>query len=221
MATITLRLVKGEALTDAEVDANFSNLNRDTFLSTRNSVAWQASTAVEVGHVLNHLSNFYLVTVAGTTSGVTPPTHTSGTVVNGTAQLQYHIPGEYSAPDVLSKLILVDGAGSGLDADLLDGLNTSSTLPVPANKSSVVTRNSDGDFTARIITAALVGNVTGNVTGNLTGNVTGNVSGTSANVTGVVAVANGGTGASTVEQAQTNLNVDPAGTAVALAIALG
>jgi hypothetical protein len=51
--------------------------------------------------------------------------------------------------------------------------------------------------------------------------VSGNISGNAANVTGIVAVANGGTGASTVANAQTNLQVDPAGTAVALAIALG
>ena len=38
---------------------------------------------------------------------------------------------------------------------------------------------------------------------------------------GTLAVANGGTGATTVSAAQTNLQVDPAGTAVALAIALG
>jgi hypothetical protein len=44
------------------------------------------------------------------------------------------------------------------------------------------------------VTGNLTGNVTGNVTGNLTGNVTGNVSGTALNVTGTVAVANGGTG---------------------------
>jgi hypothetical protein len=36
-----------------------------------------------------------------------------------------------------------------------------------------------------------------------------------------VSVANGGTGATTVSGAQTNLQVDPAGTAVAMAIALG
>ena len=48
-----------------------------------------------------------------------------------------------------------------------------------------------------------------------------NISGGS--VTGItdLAVADGGTGASTVSAAQTNLQVDPAGTAVALAIALG
>ena len=48
------------------------------------------------------------------------------------------------------------------------------------------------------VTGNITGNVTGNVTGSLTGNVTGNVSGTALNVTGVVAVANGGTGASSL-----------------------
>ena len=40
-------------------------------------------------------------------------------------------------------------------------------------------------------------------------------------VGGTLALANGGTGATTVSQAQQNLQVDPAGTAVAMAIALG
>lgn len=48
-----------------------------------------------------------------------------------------------------------------------------------------------------------------------------NTTGTAANVTGIVALVNGGTGASTIANAQVNLQVDPAGTAVALAIALG
>lgn len=47
--------------------------------------------------------------------------------------------------------------------------------------------------------------ITGTFTGPLTGNVTGNVSGTAANVTGVVAVANGGTGASAAPAAIQNL----------------
>ena len=47
--------------------------------------------------------------------------------------------------------------------------------------------------------------VTGTFTGPLTGNVTGNVTGTSANVTGVVAVVNGGTGASAAPAAIANL----------------
>ena len=47
--------------------------------------------------------------------------------------------------------------------------------------------------------------ITGTFTGPLTGNVTGNVSGTAANVTGVVAVVNGGTGASAAPAAIANL----------------
>lgn len=43
----------------------------------------------------------------------------------------------------------------------------------------------------------------------------------STGVTGTLPLANGGTNATTVGDAQTNLQVDPAGTAVALAIALG
>ena len=51
--------------------------------------------------------------------------------------------------------------------------------------------------------------------------VSGNISGNATNVTGTVAIANGGTGGTSVATAQANLQVDPAGTAVALAIALG
>jgi hypothetical protein len=47
----------------------------------------------------------------------------------------------------------------------------------------------------------------GKFEGDLTGNVTGNVSGTALNVTGTVAVANGGTGASTAENARINLGL--------------
>jgi hypothetical protein len=65
--------------------------------------------------------------------------------------------------------------------------------------------------------------LTGTVTssGNLT--LGGTLSGVSLStqVTGTLPIANGGTGATTVSGAQTSLQVDPAGTAVALAIALG
>jgi hypothetical protein len=105
----------------------------------------------------------------------------------------------YTPADVLSKLLTVDGSGSGLDADLLDGLNTSST---DTSGNSVVTRL-NGNFSAGTITASLVGNVTGNVVGNLTGTVTGNAT----NVNGVVALTNGGTGATTAANARTNLGL--------------
>jgi len=105
----------------------------------------------------------------------------------------------YTASDVLTKIKTVDGTGSGLDADLLDGLNTSVN---DTSGNSVVIRSS-GNFSANIITANLVGNVTGNVTGNLTGTVTGNAT----NVSGVVAINNGGTGATTDTAARTALGL--------------
>jgi len=105
----------------------------------------------------------------------------------------------YTAADVLTKVKTVDGTGSGLDADLLDGLNSSSS---DTSGNSVVTRSS-GNFSANIITANLVGNVTGNITGNLTGTVTGNAT----NVSGVVAINNGGTGATTDSAARTALGL--------------
>jgi len=105
----------------------------------------------------------------------------------------------YTAADVLTKIKTVDGTGSGLDADLLDGLNSSSS---DTTGNTVVTRSS-GNFSAGTITATFVGNVTGNVTGNLTGTVTGNAT----NVDGTVAVNNGGTGATTAENARANLGL--------------
>ena len=106
---------------------------------------------------------------------------------------------EYTAADVLTKLLTVDGAGSGLDADTVDGHSTATTNTA----STVVVRDASGNFSAGTITASLTGNVTGNVTGNLTGTVTGNAS----NVSGIIAIGNGGTGATTAENARTGLGL--------------
>jgi hypothetical protein len=108
---------------------------------------------------------------------------------------------DYTAADVLTKIKTVDGTGSGLDADLLDGLNASTSHVT--DTATIVSRNTSGNFSANTITAALVGNVTGNVVGNLTGTVTGNAT----NVDGIVAVNNGGTGATTVTTARTALGL--------------
>jgi hypothetical protein len=70
----------------------------------------------------------------------------------------------------------------------LSNLNT--TADSASTGLAIVARDSNGDFAARIVTAALVGNVTGNLTGNVTGNVTGNLTG---NVTGNVSGSSGST----------------------------
>jgi len=55
----------------------------------------------------------------------------------------------YTASDVLTKLLTVDGSGSGLDADLVDGLNPTSSNTI----NSLVARDSSGNFAANQITA--------------------------------------------------------------------
>lgn len=56
----------------------------------------------------------------------------------------------YTAADVLTKIKTVDGTGSGLDADLLDGLNA----VTGATGASIVSRDSSGNFASNEITAA-------------------------------------------------------------------
>lgn len=160
MANLTLRIPKAAPLSTAEVDNNFIALNADNLLATKNSKPWVANTAYLVGEVLNVSNRFYLVTVAGTSSS-TAPSHVGGIIANGTTQLQFITPSNYDARDVLNKLLTVDGSGSGLDADTLDGLNTSSALPSSVDKASIVSRDVFGNFSANSITANLVGNVTG------------------------------------------------------------
>lgn len=73
----------------------------------------------------------------------------------------------YTAADVLAKLLTVDGAASGLDADLLDGLNSTAFAQLAAGSNT---------FTGTISASNLSGTNTGDQT-NVTGSA-GSVSGT-------------------------------------------
>jgi hypothetical protein len=92
----------------------------------------------------------------------------------------------YTAADVLAKLVTVDGSGSGLDADLLDGLNSATANTA----STIVARDSSGNFAAGTITATLSGNAS-----------------TATALTSTLGVAAGGTGATSASAARTNLGV--------------
>lgn len=84
-----------------------------------------------------------------------------------------------STTNLLTQMKLVDGVGSGLDADKLHNM-------VPSDQSvnlSIVSRDASGNFSANVITAnQFVGTVS--------------TATTAVNVSGIVAVANGGTGVS-------------------------
>lgn len=73
----------------------------------------------------------------------------------------------------------------GTDFRVLGVISSSTNTP-----STVVERDSSGNFAAGTITANLAGNVTGNVTGNVAGNVTGNVTGNTSGSAGSLATTN-------------------------------
>ena len=64
--------------------------------------------------------------------------------------------GAVTATQLITAINTVDGSGSGLDADLLDGLNSATTNTV----STIVARDGSGNFAAGTITATLTGSAT-------------------------------------------------------------
>jgi hypothetical protein len=104
---------------------------------------------------------------------------------------------DFTPGAILTRLRTADGVGSGLDSDLVRGLELS-TDPLP---NTIAQRNVAGNLSANLFLA-----VTG-FQGNLVGNVTGNVSGTASGLSQTLAITSGGTGATTPLQARINLGL--------------
>jgi hypothetical protein len=120
----------------------------------------------------------------------------------------------YTAADVLSKLLTVDGAGSGIDADTLDGLNSATANTV----STIVARDASGNFAAGTITATLTGNTTGTHTGAVVGNASTATALATARTIGGVSF--DGTAAINLPGVNTSGNQNTSGTAAGLSTTL-
>ena len=75
------------------------------------------------------------VVMAGSGNAVTSITK-SGTVITATKGSTFLLSSAYTAADILSKLKTVDGSGSGLDADMLDGTHKSGLLTALSSSSA-------------------------------------------------------------------------------------
>lgn len=266
MSTITLRSVKGTPLTNAEVDANFNNLNTDkveTVTSSDASISFsKVGTNIDLQVSVNAPASTLLAQVRN---------QTGATLVKGTI---VYISGGSGNKALVSKALATSDATSSstfgmVTADInnnangyvtisgiVSGLNTSAfadgtmlylsgttagtytdTKPYApihlvyvgvvtyshATQGSIQTRIQNGYELDELHNVSAQTPTTGQtiVYNSSTGLWEQNTVSLTSGINGTLPVANGGTGATTIAGAQTNLQVDPAGTAVALAIALG
>ena len=127
MATIVTRAGKGSPLTHSEVDANFTNLNSDKIETSAIGSTVQAHSAV----------------LDATTASFTTADETKldGIEAGATA--------DQTAAEILTAIKTVDGAGSGLDADTLDGIQASSFLQ--GNQTITLSGDATGSGTTSIV----------------------------------------------------------------------
>lgn len=132
---------------------------RGTGLYFNSQTIWHSgnltASSLGLGNVTNIAASAYLtalssnttnavsITVGGTTKNITAATMKSslGLGSNAYSSTAYLPSASYTAADVLAKLKTVDGSGSGLDADLLDGHNSSYFIGQHYNSESVNANN--------------------------------------------------------------------------------
>ena len=190
--------------------STYTTRNGIELISTgEQSGTWGDTTNVNLEIIDRALSGSTTIVLSGTAHTLTT---TDGTLSEGMYRVLV-LGGSPSgtntitiAPNDAQKMYLVQN-GSGEDAIFTQGSGASITVP---------------DGTSKIIYSYGAG--AGAAVSDLTAALSmSSVAITGGSIIGItdLAVADGGTGASTAAAARANLDVDPAGTAVALAIALG
>jgi hypothetical protein len=224
MATLTLRSTKGSPLTNAEVDGNFTSLNEEigTKLTATDYNAADVLTKIKTVDGLNSgldadtLRGQAFFVLAPGVFEVTSVARSSNTTTITTALTHGFTAGQsvkvYGVSDVsFNGTYTILNVSTTTFSYTQNGLaNVSSTAQIRAKCYVTITSASipDRDADGRLSSPELVALTTfSNLVGNVTGNVTGNVSGTADNVTGVVDIANGGTGGTTQATARTGLGL--------------
>lgn len=190
--------------------STYTNANGIELIATgEQSGAWGDTTNVNLQIVDRVLTGVGTITLSGTTHTLTT---TDGTLSDG-----------------MYKVLVLGGSPSGTNTITIAPNDAQKTYMVYNNsgQSAVFSQGSGANVTVANGDTKLIytdGAGAGAAVFDFTANLAmSSVNITGGSITGItdLAVADGGTGASTVSAAQTNLQVDPAGTAVALAIALG
>ncbi|MEY4553344.1 MAG: hypothetical protein RL099_1672, partial [Bacteroidota bacterium] len=212
--------------TSAKTNLGLGNIDNTSDLNKPVSVAGQAALDVKANLASPTFTG--LVVLPTGTTGVTQSLNdnsvklaTTAYVANAMADASGTITNSVADATTISKgkILLAGDLGGTASTPLvmsIGGLSKdeiaaaailSNTATAQNTASTIVKRDASGNFIASNITSNIIGNVTGNVTGNLVGVVTGSLIGNATNVSGVVAVANGGTGGSNASNARTNLGI--------------
>jgi hypothetical protein len=212
--------------TSAKTNLGLGNIDNTSDLNKPISVAGQAALDLKANLASPTFTG--LVVLPTGTTGVTQSLNdnsvklaTTAYVANAMADASGTITNSVADATTISKgkILLAGDLGGTASTPLvmsIGGLSKdeiaaaailSNTATAQNTASTIVKRDASGNFTATSISSNIIGDVTGNVTGNVVGNVTGSLIGNATNVSGVVAVANGGTGGSNASNARTNLGI--------------